>query len=169
MSGLFLKLRNRAIKPMQNMKISQKSPVESCAMERSPETGKNKKMHPYEEYLKTFLTSSDDQRDFREFLEIIGLPDLITYVDFIIQVEVFKNCETAEDSRNQGFVIYRRFIRNYSNEKLTLEWPIKIRIEKKIQTKCFDRSIFDIAMEKSLEKLAKCMSHFYKTRNSRYR
>ena len=109
------------------------------------------------------LSSFDDQRDFREFLDVVGLPDLNSYVDFVIQVHALKNSGT--DRREMCLIIYHRHIRSYANEKVLLDWPTKTRIESQIQAEIYDDRLFDHALLLCIEKLEKFLVHFYeKTR-----
>lgn len=119
---------------------------------------------------RNFLSNGDDQRDFREFLEIVGLPDLNCYVDFMIQVHSLKNLENNSDpiseKREKCLVIYHRYIRSYATEKVILDWPTKAKIETKIQSQNFDQALFDKALVSSAAKLEKLLAHFYEKRIS---
>ena len=106
------------------------------------------------------LASFDDQRDFREFLDVVGLPDLNSYVDFVIQVHALKN-SGQEHRREMALIIYHRHIRSYANEKVLLDWPTKTRIESQIQAEVYDDHLFDHALTMCIEKLEKLVVHFY--------
>lgn len=122
---------------------------------------------------RNFLSNGDDQRDFREFLEIVGLPDLNCYVDFMIQVHSLKNLENTpcdsdpiSEKREKCLIIYHRYIRSYATEKVILDWPTKAKIETKIQSQNFDQALFDKALVSSAAKLEKLLAHFYEKRIS---
>ena len=120
-----------------------------------------------------FLASNEDQRDFREFLDIIGLPDLNSYVDFIIQVDALRRSEMPthesfeEVKREKCLVIYHRHIRSYATEKVNLDWTIRTKIESKLKSKTssLDVHLFDTALQLSAQKLYKFLCHFYEKRN----
>ena len=71
------------------------------------------------------LSDGDLTRDFREFLQIIGLPDLIAYVNFVLSVlslqnEQKENSEKNADINKEEVVeIYTRYLKPYAHERLS--------------------------------------------------
>ena len=159
MSKFLLKLREKSenftVRKISS-KSSRKSSRRSSFQAELPEVNLSK---DFEQLLASF----DDQRDFREFLDVIGLPDLNSYVDFVIQVHELK--AGVSDRREMCLVIYHRHIRSYANEKVLLDWPIKTRIETQIQAEVYDERLFDHALLLCIEKLDKLLKHFYENQN----
>jgi len=103
--------------------------------------------------------SKEDQRDFREFLEIIGMPDLNKYVEFLLKVQ---ELERAEGKVEEKIVaIYNQYLRPYAPEKLQMDWATKAKVDTRIRCKPLDRHIFDEAAAKCAAKIQKTLFHFY--------
>ena len=108
------------------------------------------------------LQSREDQRDFREFLENIGLPDHQSYVEFIIRV---RNLDQIDDKNDRDVEIYRlydRYLKPFATEKLQIDWATKAKIETRIKNKPISVRIFDEAAVISFAKIHFSLLHFYK-------
>ena len=158
--NIFIKIREKATF-IKHKKISRRGSRDSGRQS----TGSTPEILPHPAIFGQFLESNEDQRDFREFLEIIGLPDLTSYVDFIIQVHSFRSPTLCEaESAEKCLIIYHRHVRSYATEKVNLDWQIKTKIEMKIQNQSFDSTLFDNALQTSAQKISKFLCHFYEKR-----
>lgn len=91
----------------------------------------------YTKSLIRLLKSKDDQRDFREFLYPMGIPDLLLYVEFVLETKHFdhKICTRGEREslQTQLVNIHNRFMKLYAIDKLnSLDLSTKILIDFKI-------------------------------------
>ncbi len=108
--------------------------------------------------------SKEDQRDFREFLEIIGMPDLNKYVEFLLKVQELERAEvgTRVGTNEEKIVgIYNQYLRPYAPEKLQMDWATKAKVDTRIRCKPLNRHIFDEAAAKCAAKIQKTLFHFY--------
>lgn len=103
--------------------------------------------------------SKDDQRDFREFLVIVGVPDLNSYVEFILQVQELQYQD--ENVEETILAIYQQYLRPYATEKLQIGWATKTKMDMRIKNKPICIQIFDEAAVICANKIYKSLLHFY--------
>ena len=107
------------------------------------------------------LESREDQRDFREFLENIGLPDHQSYIEFIIRVRNLDKIEIKTELEIEIFEIYQRFLKPFATEKLQIDWATKAKIDTYMKNKPISVHIFNDAALISTAKIHFALLHFY--------
>jgi hypothetical protein len=100
--------------------------------------------------------SEIDQKDFREFLYPMGVPELITHVEFLLAVS----------SEFRPIEIYNRFFKSFATEKIFLPFEIQIILEKHIKTnKDLESEVFNDAISYCAKVLFPPLCVFYKLKN----
>jgi hypothetical protein len=127
---------------------------------KKSQKSQNAKINPCQENVNRLFQSKDDQRDFREFLEIIGMPDMNSYVEFIIKVNELLEAK-FENNDNTILAIYDHYLRPYANEKIQIDWATSTKIETNIKHKPLSVNIFNDAALFCAKKLQKTLCHFY--------
>ena len=104
------------------------------------------------------LKNPDEQRDFREFLVSLGMPDLCAYVNFSARCFALQTdwLEAVDILRPIYEEIYETYIRRYANEKIDFDdfGKTKDRIEQNIRDCNFSPFIFKNAVWKCSKKLS---------------
>ena len=100
----------------------------------------------YPDIVSEFLVSPGNQRDFREFLFPVGRPDLLPYVDFLIETyhsDHKKSCENLV----RVFQVFERYIHPKSPTKLTrLHLSTKTNIRNKLMGKENKFAIYNLSL-----------------------
>ncbi len=112
------------------------------------------------------LFDSDLTRDFREFLQIIGLPDLIAYVNFVLSVlslqnEQKENSEkNAEINKEEVVEIYTRYLKPYAQERLDIDWMARTKVERRLKSGLVIPEIFNESLQLACSRFVAKLSKF---------
>ena len=112
------------------------------------------------------LSDSDLTRDFREFLQIIGLPDLIAYVNFVLSVlslqnEQKENSEKNADINKEEVVeIYTRYLKPYAHERLDIDWMARTKVERRLKSGLVIPEIFNESLQLACARFVAKLSKF---------
>ena len=107
------------------------------------------------------VADSELQRDFREFLNSTGVPDLAVYLDFLVSTEAFRKVQNYQDLQHFAVDIYQKYLRSYATEKIQLDdfGSTKSKVEAALVSKVTP-SMFDSASVLAYEKLKTVLSIF---------
>ena len=107
------------------------------------------------------VADSELQRDFREFLNSTGVPDLAVYLDFLVSTEAFRKVQNYQDLQHFAVEIYQKYLRSYATEKIQLDdfGSTKSKVEAALVSKVTP-SMFDSASLLAYEKLKTVLSIF---------
>ena len=102
------------------------------------------------------------QRDFREFLNSTGLPDLLGYFDFVLSCGHLRHISSYEDLTLAVDSLYQRYMRSYATEKIQMNdfGAIKRRVESDLGSRTITPFIFDAAMVEAYRKLKQPLARF---------
>lgn len=102
------------------------------------------------------------QRDFREYLNSTGLPDLLGYFDFVLSCQHLRHIASYDDLTVAVDALYQRYMRSYATEKIQLDdfGAIKRRVECDLGNRTITPFIFDAAMVEAYRKLKQPLARF---------
>ena len=111
------------------------------------------------------LSDGDLTRDFREFLQIIGLPDLIAYVNFVLsvlslQTEQTESEKQSEITKEEVVGIYTRYLKPYAHERLDIDWIARTKVERRINSGLLIPEIFNEALQLASARFVTKLSKF---------
>lgn len=113
------------------------------------------------------LLDGDLTRDFREFLQIIGLPDLIAYVNFVLRVLSLQKNEQKENRNDQAEInkeevveIYTRYLKPYAHERLDIDWMARTKVERRLKSGLVIPEIFNESLQLASARFVAKLSKF---------
>jgi hypothetical protein len=115
------------------------------------------------------LRDGDLTRDFREFLQIIGLPDLIAYVNFVLRVLSLQKIEQkesrneenhAEINKEEVVEIYTRYLKPYAHERLDIDWMARTKVERRLKSGLVIPEIFNESLQLASARFVAKLSKF---------
>ena len=127
-------------------------------------TGSDSSLKSLDATVLTLTTEPDSKRDFCEFLNGVGLPDLIKYVDFIDACHQL-NYMDDKQLRDSINYIYNRHIRKYAPDKIFFELALVFEIETKLTKEDFTSEFYLKATQHCIQKIEKPFNLFVESQD----